>query len=670
MRVRSRFKLLAAVAALTVAAGLTSAVPTQPAQASTADLNCANSLVQKTLKNGAAWRMCAYIHPIKGLVLEKIEFKPASGAREYNGYKRVLDQIYLAQLNVPYDTGNAYYNDIPSYGFGNEYLMPQVPALCLGEPLNVHQSYTYRGALIERIIPGICLDEVPTGLTTHAQQSPTADGASTIEHGTALEVSSLSKISWYEYQQKLTFDDHGGIDVALGATGDLAPGSPGSPFFDTNPATGWPVGPPIAGQDYYAASHWHNTIYRVDFGIDEGTRQDVEQWDYTSDEFQQGPIVNGARTHKTSAFSSIPGDDHHELTWWRVLNPGSPNKDGHPRSYEIVNQSMNDRFLGVTNPSVSFTNANPCQEYSTDNLNPGCPGQSVLDYVANDEAPLTDPVAWVNVGFHHIVRDEDQSPMPVHWQRFQLVPRDFFAQSPTTTEDHMCINGPPVGLPDMTGSCIATNTVRPQVTADTASIRPGTQLTATTGTWAAAGTGWNYAYLWFRDGQPIINQIGGEPTAATGSQYVVVEADRGKAVTVKVTASQNGYGSGTADSLPTRVPAPPTPTATATTPRPTAKPAPVASTTTAHLTRSKITTRQHTRVRVTVSARGLRPSGRVQIRYGSTVLRTGSLKNGKVTITVPKFKKARKYGLRVVYLGNSKAKTSRSRLVSVRVTRG
>lgn len=657
------------ICALGLTIGLASAVPTSRAQAVADDLQCAESLIQKTLKNGAAWRMCARIHPIKGLVLEKIEFKPASGDYEYAGYKRVLDQIYLAQLNVPYDTGNTYYNDIPSYGFGNQYLMPQVPELCLGDPIDVHQSYSYYGQLVERTIPGICTDEVPTGLSNHSQEAPTADGLNFIDHGTALEVSSLSKISWYEYQQKLTFDDHGTIDVALGATGDLAPGSPGSPYFGTNSATGWPLGPPIDGQNYYAASHWHNAIYRVDFGIDEGARQEVEQWDYTSPEFRQGPIVHGALTQKAIAFSSTPGRDHDELTWWRVLNPDSKNKDGHPRSYEIVNRNITDRFLQVTSPIVSFTNAHDCQEYASDNLNPGCPGQSVLDYVANDNAPLTDPVAWVNVGFHHIDRDEDQSPMPTHWQRFQLVPRDFFAQSPTITDARSCINGPPDGAANNTGSCIATNLVRPRVTADAAGIKPGTKLTATSGTWDTGGTQWSYAYLWFRDGEPIVNtDENDQPAPAVGPTYVVTAADRGTSITAKVTASQVGMVSGTAESEPVIVPGDPKPTPkpSATTPP---KPKPVASTTKGKLVKSRITVKKKTRMRVTVKAHGVVPNGKFQVRHGHTVLRVGWLRNGRATVWLPKLKKARKYRLRVVYLGNAKVKASRSGLISLRVTK-
>ncbi|MFI5430070.1 hypothetical protein [Aeromicrobium sp. UC242_57] len=516
--------------------------------------------------------MCARVHPIKGLVLEKIEFAPASGSHEYTGYKRVLDQIYLSQLNVPYDTGHAQFNDITSYGFGGGYLMPQVPELCLGDTVDVDQSTVAGGQLIERIVKGICTDEVATGLATHSQEKQGANGPRVIQQGTALEVSSVSKISWYEYQQKMTFDDHGGIDVGLGATGDLAIGGPGSVFFSADQDLGWPVGPSVDGQDYYATSHWHNAIYRVDFGIDSGQTQQVEQWDYASGGNDQAPIIEGAGTHKTSAFHAIEGQDNDRLSWWRVSNPSSTNKDGHARSYEIVNRNVADTFIPVTQPLVSFTNANDCQEYASDNLNPDCPNQNVLDYVVQDAAPLTDPVAWVNVGFHHIDRDEDQSPMPVHWQRFQLVPRDFFAQSPSITPERICINGPNEYEIDSTNRpCIARNVYRPRISASPLTVAPGTVLSATTGTWIQNRTTWNYSYMWFRDDEPIVGEDEqGDPAPEIGTQYVVTEADQGTSITVKVTASQVGYGSGTAASVPTVVPGGPTPTPTATTPTPSA----------------------------------------------------------------------------------------------------
>lgn len=676
MKPRKALRIIAAFCGLTLTVGLTSAIPVQTAHAADDDLNCAESLVQKTLKNGASWRMCARVHPIKGLMLEKVEFKPASGTNEYPGYKRVLDQIYLAQLNVPYDNGQEQFNDITSYGFGGPYLMPQLPELCLGDTINVDQSTTSTGRLIERSIPGICTNEVATGMSTHSQEKQTANGQRVIQQGTALEMSSVSKISWYEYQQKVTLDDHGGIDVGLGATGDLAY------YYDNDAATGWPIGPTSDQLYAYAASHWHNAIYRVDFGIDSGQDQRVEQWDYAKAGEGEAPILHGTGVEKTSAFSAVPGNGNDSLSWWRVKNPDSLNKDGHARSYEIVNRNPTDSFIPVTQPAASFTNAKACQEYASDNLNPDCPNQNVLDYVNDDDAPLTDPVAWVNVGYHHITRDEDQSPMPVHWQHFQLVPRDFFAQSPIITNGRICINGAQANEIDSDNRpCIAKNVYRPRITASATPIETGTVLTAVNGVWLENRTTWNYSYMWFRDGEPITGEDqSGEPVPAIGSQYIVTAADLGKKITLKVTASQTGYGSGTAESLPTVIPGGPTPTPSPTTPTPTAttptpkptatvKPAPAASTTSAKLKKSKVTTKQNAYVVVTVKARGVSPTGRFQVRHGSKVLRTGTLKNGKATIKLPKFKKTRTYHLRVVYLGNSKVKRSQSKLLKAKVTR-
>ncbi|MFD1826107.1 Ig-like domain repeat protein [Mumia zhuanghuii] len=496
--------------------------------------------------------MCARIHPIKGLVLEKVEFRPATGDYEYEGYKRVIDQLYLAQLNVPYDTGAIQYNDITEYGFGDEHLVEQSPELCPGEARDVTQSFMLFGELIERTMPGICVDEVGTGLATHSQERLSGGGPRFVEHGTGLEVSSVSKISWYEYQQKVTFDDHGQIDVGLGATGDVAPGAM---FFPTAPEEGWPLGSATEGEQRYGASHWHNAIYRVDFGVDSGEHQRVERWDYARP--PEGPsswTVHGRGTVEDAAFSSIPGDDHNELTWWRVVNPDSLNKDGHARSYELVNRNPVDHFASVTQPLVTFTNKRDCEEYASDNLNPGCPNDSILDYVANDDAPLTDPVAWVNVGFHHVDRDEDQSPMQVHWQRFQLVPRDFFAQTPSITPERSCVNGFDEGVDTSARPCVATNQVRPSIETDRATVDTGTIMTADPGTWNTARTRWDYSYMWFRNGAPITT-VGEDGVArpALGPTYVVTPADAGARVTVKVTASQVGFPSGTAESVAVQV---------------------------------------------------------------------------------------------------------------------
>jgi primary-amine oxidase len=127
------------------------------------------------------------------------------------------------------------------------------------------------------------------------------------------------------------------------------------------------------------------------------------------------------------------------------------NEDGHEISYQID--------LGATTPfeltqdhhhadsddragyAIAFTEADDCQLFATANKEGTC-GSGVLDF-AQDEAELSDVVTWVAVGFHHVARDEDQSPMEMHWQGFVLTPRDLTAQRadpPSARED---VNGKP-----------------------------------------------------------------------------------------------------------------------------------------------------------------------------------------------------------------------------------
>ena len=74
-----RRRLSAAVATVLAAGGLaalSTTVAAPAAQAADAPLACGESEIVKDLANGASWRMCARIHPIKGLILEQIEYKP------------------------------------------------------------------------------------------------------------------------------------------------------------------------------------------------------------------------------------------------------------------------------------------------------------------------------------------------------------------------------------------------------------------------------------------------------------------------------------------------------------------------------------------------------------------------------------------------------------------
>jgi hypothetical protein len=635
--IRGGLALLVGLVFLTMLASVTAgALPIRFADTDdttdAADLGCSPGQVTRTLTTGSAWRMCVRVDPIKGLVLEKVQFRPATGDREYSGWLPVIDSVYLAQLVVPYDAGDFAFSDVTGYGFGGGHLLNQTEQTCPGDMLAVDQSGMVGTEYSERTIPGLCLDEVGTGLSWTAKGSNREDRDRYSQQGSALEVSSLTKISWYEYQQKVTLTDQGTITVGLGATGDLAPS-----FFHDDPTVGWPVGPQDDDPSTaHASAHWHDAIYRVDFGIGSGAQQ-VQQWDYAGPDPDHPTRVEGTGTVQTEAFHA--DDDVDPQTWWRVLNPTSLNADGHPRSYEIGNDSIQNPYDQLTRPKVSFTNAHACQEYASENLNAGCPNLSVIDYVAEETEPLTDPVAWVNVGFHHIVRDEDQSPMPSHWQQFSLIPRDLLAQQATTPIERSCVNGGPF---TMSGSCAAVNLIAPGITADAGPVGTGTVLTSDIGTWRPTRSTPAYQRIWLRDGQPIASMgSDGLPANATGPLYIVTAADLGHRISVRVDASADGVIPGSATSSELLIPSASTPPV-----KPPKRATP----------RLKVTLPPRGKPRLDIRVQGKfgAGSGKVVVRGPGGWKRTALLHRGRVTVRIPQAQVKKSKRLVVRYHGDSR----------------
>lgn len=98
----------------------------------------------------------------------------------------------------------------------------------------------------------------------------------------------------------------------------------------------------------------------------------------------------------------------------------------------------------------------------------------------------------------------------------------------------------------------------------------------------------------------------------------------------------------------------------------------VASRTDATLARKKITTKQSGVVTVTVSAKGAKPAGDVEIREGRDVVGGGQLKagnGGRVTIILDRLPKG-SHELKAVYLGSRSVKGSSSQTITLTVTKG
>ena len=416
-RSRARFAAALGASALVgtaaIAAGPAQAAPRLPARAPAAAADCSAAYkIQETLDGGTVWRMCWHYESKAGLVLDNVSYQPKSEARPI----KVLTSAKIGQIHVPYDDGKAEYDDLTGQGFAQG-LQQLAPAECPGgtiKTVRVPDAWDPTHPNIK----GLCATTRSRG---HAYRMN--DGEKLYQaQGKDLLVYTVNQVGWYEYITEWRFAGDGTMSMQVGATGTLSPMD-----YDAGDGRGWPIG---KGAKDYATSHAHNVFWRLNFGLDGSPKSKVEQYD-SKTTATAGRIPTTEPT-RTPVGKELAGDVA-GARWWRVVSTAGKNKDGHPRSYEIV-PGHTTKYQGrsFTKHDVYFTQYNKCEQFASNNLaNCGAGAGKSVDKWVNGQT-LTHPVVWVNVGFHHIARDEDQEPMPLHWQGFQLAPRDVTAMSPLT----------------------------------------------------------------------------------------------------------------------------------------------------------------------------------------------------------------------------------------------
>ncbi|WP_345439981.1 copper amine oxidase [Microbacterium gilvum] len=401
-----------------------------PAQATTYDCESGAPIAQ-AFDNGSEWAMCWGVDPDRGLVLSDIRFTPAGDEPVL-----VAEEIAIAQLEVPYDSGENTTYDITSAGFGGTKMQTLTETECTGERVAADipdiGDGTY-GEIKNREV--LCAEVVDGGLGYRSGDF----GEVVAERREDWQLSTISKVGWYEYVTQYVFGSDGIIRSDLGATGDI------SPIDFSDHEHGSAVG---EGDSAYATSHSHNAVWRIHWALDAPGALAVEQYDAedTGEMGAQSPIVEGTLERIDHPATAVWEDRR----WWRVLAPDVLNDDGHPISYEIE-LGRSDTFSFTSDRlehgdaaayDVAFTNDDPCQLLASRNsLTSDC-GRSVHEYIEDSaDDQLADVVSWVAVGFHHVVRDEDQSPMDMHWQGFALRPRDLTAQRVAVPEEREDLNG-------------------------------------------------------------------------------------------------------------------------------------------------------------------------------------------------------------------------------------
>ncbi len=413
----------ALAAGLTTGAGPAAAQPRAAAAAAAADCSAAYRIEQK-LSTGTTWRMCWRYDGMAGLILDDVSYQPKGEPKPI----KVLNSARLGQIHVPYDDGKEEYDDLTGQDFAKD-LMPLAAAECPGgtiKTVKIPDQYPGENPNVK----GLCTTTRSRG---HAYRMQGDTGNKVYQaQGKDLLVYTVNQVGWYEYMTEWRFQDDGTVNMNVGATGSLSPVD-----YDAGDGRGWPIGKGAKGK---ATSHSHNAFWRLDFALDGSTKNRVEQYD--SAVTTRGRLTPTTKTTRTKVTKERAGDAK-AYRWWRMVSATGKNKDGHARSYEIV-PGPTTRYpgRGFTQHDVYFTQYNKCELFASNN--PRCPRthpKSVDKWVSGQT--LTHPVTWVNVGFHHIARDEDQQPMPVHWQGFSIAPRDVTAMNPLTPPALVGENGAP-----------------------------------------------------------------------------------------------------------------------------------------------------------------------------------------------------------------------------------
>lgn len=358
--------------------------------------------IDVTLPTTARWQLCWEHSPEAGIVLSDIHFTTASTIT-----RKVMEQANLAQIHTAYDDNSARHHYVTDDGLGSANLLTLDASDCPNGTLLQHNGQNVLCQLIE-----------PRGYIYNHDDDQ--------RQGDKLRLYSVSQINSQNFIVQWDLYDDGAIVPAIGNTGILS-------HYGSDAQYGWPLDPggSSAGNNI-GVGYTHNYYWRLDFDIGDNGANDVVE------EFNVTPIMS--RTRKTLAVTQIYTETGRTLNAdikrsWRVRDEVINNIDNHKISYHLEPLWSGNRYVGPsyepwTNHDIYFTKDNACEQYVSHNPQTGGCGENVTDFTDGESIASADIVLWYRISFHHLPRDEDEAFIPVHWDSFELVPRDWTAVSP------------------------------------------------------------------------------------------------------------------------------------------------------------------------------------------------------------------------------------------------
>ena len=353
--------------------------------------------INETLPLGAGWEMCWEHRDQEGIVLQDIVFKLPDGSR-----RKVMREATIAQIHVPYDDNGLRRHYVTEDGLGAGNLMTLTAEDCPGGTLIAHEGQDV-----------LCKTVMPRGYVYKHYGSQ--------RQGDLMRLYSVSQIDLRTYIVQWDFYDEGVITPAMGITGELD-------RFGTDGQYGMPVND--AGE--IGIGFVNNTYWRLDFDIADNGANDIVE------EMNAMPV--SSRSRKEMVIERLTTEtgrlvESETKRSWRVRDAEVVNTDEHFVSYHLEPTSFGHRYIGPdyeawTTSDVYFTVDQDCERFIAQNASDGSCGADVTEFVNGESIDGSDVVVWYGMSYHYLPRSEDDPYMPVHWDSFHLIPRDWTNTNP------------------------------------------------------------------------------------------------------------------------------------------------------------------------------------------------------------------------------------------------
>jgi len=358
---------------------------------------CSGGTIQETLPTDATWTLCWEHRAEEGVVLSNIFYTTPTNIK-----RKVLKEAGLAQIHSPFNDNSERNHYVTEQGLGDTSLVPLTSANCPDGTLIQHDGVNILCSMIEN-----------RGYIYKYKSNQ--------RQGYYLTLFSVSNMNGQHFIVRWRFYDDGSIEPSIGSTGVVSRRS-------TDARYGWP----IQNNSDIGVGYVNNYYWRLDFDIGENGSNDIIE------EFNIASTNSGSEKSLTvSKLSSETSRsvDAQQKRSWRVRDGSITNPDGHAVSYHLEPMQMGNRYVGPNNEpwtanDLFVTKHQPCERFVSQNSTADGCGADVSQFVNGENIDGADLVLWYRISYHHLPRSEYQPYIPLHWDSFVLMPRDWTATNP------------------------------------------------------------------------------------------------------------------------------------------------------------------------------------------------------------------------------------------------